>query len=85
MATPPPTYPPQQRTHTHTYIHTQVEAPTNPNRLIAQADVEQCEYLADFLQQRVEREGDEELRDAQALLVIWPGLKAPGSYMLTCG
>ncbi len=63
----------------------QVEAPTNPNRLIAQADVDHCSYFTDFMRRRVEEEGDDDLRSAQALLVIWPGLRAPGSYMLTCG
>lgn len=62
-----------------------MEAPTNPNRLIAQADVEGCAHLAHFVRRRVEEHGDEDLRDAQALLVVWPGLRAPGAYMLTCG
>lgn len=62
-----------------------MEAPTNPNRLIAQADVEHCDFFVDFVKRRVEEEGDADLRDAQALLVIWPGLRAPGAYMLTCG
>lgn len=63
----------------------QVEAPTNPNRLIAQADVEGCAHLAHFVRRRVAEHEDEDLRDAQALLVVWPGLRAPGAYKLTCG
>lgn len=47
--------------------------------------MEHCGFFDAFVRRRVEDEGDEDLRDAQALLVIWPGLRAPGSYMLTCG
>lgn len=37
----------------------QVEAPTNPNRLVSQADVEHCPFVTDFLRRQVEGEGDE--------------------------
>jgi hypothetical protein len=64
--------------------HREVEASTNPNRLVAQADFERSREFAQWLEE--EGREDEDVREAQAALVLWPGLKAPGdAYMLTCG
>ena len=64
--------------------HREVEASTNPNRLIAQADFERSREFSLWLEE--EGREDEDVREAQAVLVVWPGLKAPGeAYMLTCG
>lgn len=64
--------------------HREVEASTNPNRLVAQADFAACPNFRKHL--AVASETDERVREAQAVLVVWPGLKAPpAAYMLTCG
>lgn len=64
--------------------HREVEASTNPNRLVAQADFERSREFAQWLEE--EGREDADVREAQAVLVVWPGLKAPGeAYMLTCG
>lgn len=63
--------------------HREVEAPTNPNRLVSQADVEACPEFRQFVDQG-SRE-DEDIRTAQAIMVVWPGLRPASSYMLTCG
>lgn len=64
--------------------HREVEASTNPNRLVAQADFERSREFAQWLED--EGREDKDVREAQAVLVVWPGLKAPReAYMLTCG
>jgi hypothetical protein len=52
--------------------------PTNPDRIIAQPDIENCAEIRALL-------NTGRVRESQALLVVWPGLKPPARYMCTCG
>ena len=61
--------------------HREAESPTNPTRFVSQADVDASPEFKAF----VDRQDDEDIRTAQAVLVLWPGLRPAGTYMVTCG
>lgn len=61
--------------------HRETESPTNPTRFVSQADVASSPEFKAF----VDRQDDEDIRTAQAVLVLWPGLRPAGTYMVTCG